>query len=65
MLEKQARADFGKFVRTSKGRPAWALLIELIETGLYGPPTRADSTISMTVRVLLPWLPQRSFTGFL
>jgi hypothetical protein len=64
MLEKQARAEFGKFVRTPKGRPAWALLIESIETGLYGPPTRADSTTSMTVRVLLPWLPQRSFAGF-
>src|SRR4029077_20831720 len=25
MLEKQARAEFGKFVRTPKGRPAWAL----------------------------------------
>lgn len=64
MLEKQARAEFGKFVRTPKGRPAWTLLIESIETGLYGPPTRADSTTSMTVRVLLPWLPQRSFAGF-
>ena len=64
MLEKQARAEFGKFVRTPKGRPAWALLIEFIESGLYGPPTRADSTTSMTVRVLLPWLPQRSFAGF-
>jgi hypothetical protein len=39
-------------------------LIESIETGLYGPPTRSDSTTSMTVRVLLPWLPQRSFAGF-
>jgi hypothetical protein len=64
MLEKQARVEFGKFVRTPKGRPAWALLIESIETGLYGPPTRADSTTSMTVRVLLPWLPRRSFAGF-
>src|SRR5947207_11990452 len=64
MLEKQARVEFGKFVRTPKGRPAWALLIESIETGLYGPPTRADSTRSITVRVLLPWLPQRSFAGF-
>jgi hypothetical protein len=64
MLEKQARAEFAKLVRTPKGRPAWALLIESIETGLYGPPTRADSTTSMTVRVLLPWLPRRSFAGF-
>jgi hypothetical protein len=64
MREKQARAEFGKFVRTPKGRPAWALLIESIESGLYGPPTRADSTTSMTVRVLLPWLPRRSFAGF-
>jgi hypothetical protein len=64
MLEKRARVEFGKFVRTPKGHPAWALLIESIETGLYGPPTRADSTTSMTVRVLLPWLPQLSFAGF-
>jgi hypothetical protein len=63
MLENKARSAIGKFVRTSKGRPVWPLLIESIETGLFGPPSTVDATELMTVRVLLPWLPVRSFTG--
>src|SRR5262245_8142650 len=65
MLGPDARTAIGRFGRTPKGRGAWDLLIESITSGLYGEPSKADATQAMTVRVLLPWLPPRSFSGFL
>jgi hypothetical protein len=62
-VDSHTKAALAKIARTSKGRAAWALLIEAIETGLFGPPSTVYTT-NPTIRVLLPWLPARAFNVF-
>ena len=62
-VDSHTKAAIAKIARTPKGRPAWALLIEAIETGLFGSPSTIYTT-NPTIRVLLPWLPPRAFDDF-
>jgi hypothetical protein len=64
LVDSHTKAAIAKIARTPKGRPAWALLIEAIETGLFRSPS-TFYTANPTIRVLLPWLPPRAFDGFL
>jgi hypothetical protein len=64
LLANHTKAALAKIARTPKGRSAWALVVEAIETGLFGPPSAID-TDKPTTRVLIPWLPTRSFEGLL
>jgi hypothetical protein len=61
MLATHTKSALAKLVRTPRGKAVWPLMTEAIETGLYGQPTNVPDTFTITPRVLLPWLPPRSF----